>query len=297
MDPGITSVFKKMLVYQELLVDSPVSGAYINKLMHELDDDWRELMGHRALFTGMADFPPETDPKGERTTGVYVDESVFFQGVIPCEDEDKNISMNEDDPKHYHLRIAINRVKDGVLTHGTARPEDVMGLDFPYLISLERSRHVLENFQPGLFYDLDESLAKPAEHEGAVARRLRKYFYDQAEDDPDTVQLTTLSLNRYTNCLLDFDRNIGYLVALKGRGWIDGNDKSEVYKFSQASPAIIDKVIWRESPKQNDSTIVPHLVMKLCTENINETSDTIHFPLTSVKDIVPLRHVFIPKNS
>jgi hypothetical protein len=297
MEPIVSRVFKDIQVYRELLQAQPLNESEINTVMLELDGMWRQLLHEPAVFTGFASFPNEQLAEGSVTRDFYDRQQVEFNGVKPSPKDSEGM-YESDDPQFYDLKIklireSINYRGEIVEVEGLADIDEIISLEFDRYMSPIRARRVLENYVPEIIDDIDGALLNGISDEAELAAKLSGLGIDQQECDDETNDLVSSALDTYVNYLIKFDHVNGYSLSVEGRVWVYKiSDNPQIVHASTTSLAQVDRIVWGISPETDDDRLVPQLVTVLYGQEIDEASDVLHVPLTSVEEFLSIRSAY-----
>lgn len=146
IDPFLTGIFQKIHAYNELLNDQHVDSSQINDIINELDDEWRQLMHQAVVVTGVVSFLDENSVgSGELTRGdFYEDHEMEFGGVFPVRINTESNSMQYLDGELHKYRLELRLSREGLtregkrlFMNGTAKLDDIAGIEFPDAMSVE----------------------------------------------------------------------------------------------------------------------------------------------------------------
>jgi hypothetical protein len=303
MDPEIKATLDLMLIYNELLLDRPVSSEELTAIVNLLDDRWRNLINSKAIFTGRALFPNPFDQKRTKQEGYFEDEVVIFGGVsVGKIDAPQTTIKLGPDEAFCELRVVFQREcidhrGEVVYLTGHAQAEEVASLEFPSAMSFDRSWWILEELQHDLREDIDIAIYADTDDECVRALNLGGLEYSLIGDE-EIDNLMKGALDRYTNTLLLFDKRNGYDFKLEGRAWmLDESGEFVPSKVEGQSLAEVQGVAWAEKP--GDSTIlVPQLCLVVCPDTIQEDAEFIHLraPIDTLKQLRSLRRLYYAEN-
>lgn len=302
MEPLIRGVFDEIRVYNELLVNQPLNRDEINSIINELDTKWSTLIDSTAVFSGRASFPnPSHDNQFEED---YYDEETFtFGGVISHSDHERNLFIEENEPRYYDLRVHLEREvvgPDGEVARlvGGAKVDEVVALEIENIMSFERARYILEDNCPELLDDIDIALSADASDEGSAALGLAACSYDPIIHDEHTREQVKEALNCYTAALITFDARVGYHLAVDGHAWLmnEVTGVAQLAMLEGVSLAVVERILWCENPEKDVNNLVPSLASRLHREEINDTSDLLFIPFASIDALSSLRYQYYSQN-
>ena len=305
MDPKLSAILNKVDAYSKLLEDTPVTMMEIHDIIVEIDTEWDILVGEKASFTGVAQFPNEQIDGYPVSTDFYEDQSVIFRGVIAgekgLEENGAEVEYEQDAEEteiFYELGIGLTRTGishngNVVQVDGIAKTAYIASLEFSHTMSQERAIAILEEQQPELIGDIDRALLNEAEDEGELALRLAGLRYELSGDEKIDA-FVNQALNLYTNKILIFDQHNGYEASFEGMLWIENNEGVDCPAVVQAEALVkVSRVVWARQPPGED-VLVPHVELRVCSPEVQDTEEMIHIhaPLAIFDELYSLRHQY-----
>lgn len=298
MDPALSRVFAEMNIHRERLKEVPQTSSEINRLMSELDAQWRVAMHRKGKFTGIAQFPDETKHGHPMTEKYYEDQAIIFRGVYPTEIADGTIeTYDTEETKFYDLKIQLSliTVENGKEHEvvGSAAVENIAQLDIDGFMSLERARHTLRHFQPELFARLGRLFGKESQDECETILRLNGTYYDAEYDKGEDADQIRLALYTYSNYMQKFDGLFGYVVGVNGMGWAI-NEEGQPVKCNLKGTSIVKvhALDWHVNAAFGDDTIVPHIVVSIGGRDLGDQSKPVLIPIRAINTFESQRHTF-----
>lgn len=297
MDPLLQETLNQAVDYNEYLSDLDVSREEVADVVRDLDEKWSALLGSTVVASGQMVFP-FVDAEGEVTyqSDLYDNEEVLFGGAYALP-----LDPLEEEPTRFKIGIEFKRealLPDGrpAILDGIAKPEDVLKLEFPTAMSLDRARSWLEYYYPDAIDDIDMAVLNEADNEcdqllalADVKVRLPK---DTSDVEADT--LTSTALRCYTRSFVMIDEDLPYQLEFQGAAWTVDGDSDEIYGIDATvygQWVRVDGLIWKSVPGKKDAVLRPHLMTRVFQDDKTLPPDRYLFPLQGVRELESLRYL------
>ena len=305
IDPFIRQVFEKMRLYNELLATEFVDSDQINRIMRELDEEWDMLMRREAVITGIMSFLPVDahGSDGEPVRDFFDTETVVFGGVMPVQMATRygfeRLDDDEDDHHTYELRLHVTREaidSAGKVVHmvGTAAIDDVLSIEFPNVMSVERAKKWLSYYHADDLDDIEVGMLNPTAEECEMLMRLADITIDVGRPHKDVDHLTLRSvqaLNVYTNSLFTFDKDVPYLLQVDGPGWQPDKDGAlQPAYLSGRTMSSLDELAWLAADEQPETVVLPHVAARFQSEDKDEPPIRMLVPISSIVSLRSFRY-------
>jgi hypothetical protein len=269
-------------------------------------------MHQTAYVTGVISFKlpaHEGGANAEVITDYYSGTAIEFGGALPV------VRTLEDD--NTEAGLSINKYKLGLrlVKHGTshdgslsvlegvASVEDILSIEFPNQMSMERARNWLAYYHADEMQDIEIALFRESEEECEMVRRLAEVAVDVCgphRGDLDMTSKSSQALNLYTNSLFTFDREVPYIVGVNGFAWEPQADGTLTEAYANGKTmAVVDRVLWLQPVNSSESTasVKAYLSVNFLHADKDAVPSHLYIPIEGLTTFESLRHAYFHGNT